>query len=789
VPLSLAGKLKLVLLFTNDLDTVRGSVYVVKSCRNNTAERFFSLIFQLANKVERFHLLSLRWRLLLLVALAIAPLIAMTIAVGVREREHALSSAQENLQRITNLAAANEAQSIEQAMQILRDLSSVHTLLENKEKCDEVLADILRKNGDYVNFGVIAPNGDVTCSAVPTANIVNLRDRDHFKRAVAERRFIAGNYVFGRVVHKHTVNLTYPIIKNGEVVAVLFAALHLTELDKFVSDIRLPADSILWTLDEQGGVISRRPAAADWFGKKPPGALHLIAGTKQHPMVHLDSDKVERLYASAGVGPKSLSGYTVLIGVPEAGVLANARRDQRFALVGLLATVLLAGMAAWWGGDILIVRRVRRLANTANSIASGALSTRTGVRYGNEEISDLARALDDMAQSLEMKQCERDKAEASLVAADKRKDEFLAMLAHELRNPLAPISAGAQILLQTQKDNAIVARTATVIARQVSHMTSLVNDLLDVSRVTTGIVKLENTVADFRTIVSDAVEQVGPLINQKRQKLTLRLPDESCFVAGDMKRLVQITANLMNNAAKYTDDGGTIKVTLARLADRVKVSVSDNGIGMAPSLVPRVFDLFTQAERTSDRAQGGLGIGLALVKTLVQLHGGSVAAESPGPGLGSTFAVELPLAASPSRHEVSATNHALPIRPKRCLVVDDNVDAGQTLAMLLAAAGHQVSVAYSATEGLELALKKSPEVFLLDVGLPDFDGNELVGMIRRQPEFASALTIAVTGYGRSVDRERALAAGFDHYLVKPVDIKELEEAMANPRAPTLRDAH
>lgn len=438
----------------------------------------------------------------------------------------------------------------------------MHKLLENKDKCDELLADVLAKNTDYVNFGVIELNGDVSCSAVPTTYKINLGDRAHFKRAVSERRFIAGNYVFGRVVQKHTVNLTYPVMRNGEVVAVLFAALNLAELDKFVIDIKLPEDSVLWTLDDAGGVISRRPDPAIWFGKKVPGVSDLINATRQHPTIRMDADNVERLYASAHVGPPSLSNYTVLIGVPEPGILADARRDQGFALLGLLTTVVLAGMAAWWGGEILIVRRVRLLANTANSIASGSLSTRTGVRYGKEEISDLARALDEMAQSLEAKQSERNEAEARLVAADKRKDEFLAMLAHELRNPLAPISAGAQILLQTQKNIPLVERTATIIARQVSHMTGLVDDLLDVSRVTTGLVTLEITVADFRTIVNDAVEQVGPLINQKRQQITVKLPATPCFVAGDGKRLVQITANLLNNAAKYTDDGGCIEVVL-----------------------------------------------------------------------------------------------------------------------------------------------------------------------------------------------------------------------------------
>ena len=727
--------------------------------------------------MARFHLLSLRWRLLLLVALAIAPLIGMTIAVGIREREHALTSAQENLQRLANLAAANEAQSIEQALQILRDLSSVQTLQDSDEKCDELLASILSKNTDYVNFGVIELDGTVSCSAVQTPNKVNLGDRDHFKRAVSERRFIAGDYVFGRVVKKHTVNLAYPVIKSDKVVAVLFAALDLAELDKFVIDIKLPEGSIMWTLDEAGTVISRRPDPDKWLGGKVPGARELINATLNKPALRVDPDNIKRLYASARVGPTTLSNYRVLIGVPEDGILADARRDQRFALIGLATTLLLAGIAAWWGGDILIVRRVRRLATTANSIASGSLSTRTGVRYGKEEISDLARALDEMAQSLEVRQRERDEAEARLVAVDKRKDEFLAMLAHELRNPLAPISAGAQILLHTQDNNPLVTRTATVIARQVSHMTGLVNDLLDVSRVTTGLVQLETTVVDFRSIVKDAVDQIDPLINQKHQQLTVDLPDAVCLVAGDSKRLVQITANLLQNAAKYTNDGGLIKLVLSRSEQQLCFEISDTGIGMAAELVPHVFDLFTQAERTSDRTQGGLGIGLALVKSLVQLHNGTVTAESAGVGLGSTFTVRLPLVSQPDAAMPSDKHCGAISKTRRCLVVDDNVDAAQTLALFLETIGHHVSVAHTATEGLALALKEAPEICLLDLGLPDFDGVELVGILRREPILATALMIAVTGYGRKEDREKAHAAGFTHYFVKPLQMAELKAAL------------
>lgn len=722
---------------------------------------------------------SLRWRLLLLVGLAIAPMVAMTVAAGIQERENALANARQNLQRLANLAAANEAQSLAGARQILRDLSSVSDITTDTAKCNELLADILSKNTIYTNFGLIQMNGNVSCSAVPLAAPVNLGDRLHFKRAVDERGFIASRYVFGRVIQKHTINLTYPVIKRGQVVAVLFAAMDLTELDKFVADVKLPPGTLMWTLDDQGTVITRRPDAGAWLGKKTTPTLHQVARSGGAPVIVQDFDGVERLYASAGVGQGELSDYRVLIGVPEMDFLASAEQDQRFVIIGLISTVLLAGLAAWFGGNILIVQRMRRLAITANLIASGSLATRTGMKYGNEEISELARSLDEMAAALQRKDAQRDESEAALVAADRRKDEFLAMLAHELRNPLAPISAGAEILKRSAATDKSTSQAALIIARQAEHMTRLIDDLLDVSRVNRGFIELHNETLELGDIVDDAVEQVGPLIARKTQQLTLDVSPEPCRVKGDRKRLVQVVANLLNNAAKYTPVGGRISLIVGGTKDLVMLAVTDNGIGMAPDLLARAFDLFAQGERASDRADGGLGLGLALVKKLVGLHGGTVTAESDGLGRGSTLTLELPrVAGDAARRDGEAAAVIAPIPAgARCLVVDDNKDAAHMLSMYLEASGFEVTIAYTGEQGLLAACENPPAFCLLDIGLPDIDGNELVRRLRSLPEAASAVMIAISGYGRAEDRDRSTAAGFDHYFVKPVDIAALRELL------------
>jgi len=719
---------------------------------------------------------------MLLVALAITPLAVMTILSGIREREHAIKASEENLRRLTGMAAANEAQSIEGARQILVDLASVPDLLGDTAKCTSLLSDVLDRNEGFVNFGLIQLNGDVTCSAVPLLHPVNLGDRSHFRRAIAERRFIAGDYVFGRVIKKHTINLTYPVIdRSGKVLAVVFAAMDLEGLDTFINDINLPSGSVLATVDARGTIISRRPDPERYFGSKlPRTTLEAMATAGQRAVTIRGEDGVERLHTFSRLGGPALSDYAVTIGIPTETILSAARHDQLMSLLGLAATTLLALLAAWLVGDVLIVQRVRKLMDTAERIAAGDLEARSGIGYGREEIGNLAQALDRMAAALQKKETARSLAERELRAADQRKDEFLAMLAHELRNPLAPISTGAHLLKMLHSENAQITQTCSIIVRQVDHMTSLVDDLLDVSRVTRGLVSLSTQVLDLKRVVDDAAEQIRPLIATRRHRVTIELPPGPAHAKGDHKRLVQVCANLLGNATKYTPEGGTIALQLRADGAHWLLSVSDDGIGMDAGLVERVFDLFTQAERTPDRSQGGLGLGLALVKSLVELHGGSVQAQSPGLGKGSTFTVRLPrfsqeaapppIALAPARLDAAT--------PLRMLLVDDNVDAVHTLQLFLRAAGHQVEVAYSAGDAFELARVTMPDVCLLDIGLPDFDGNELARRLRQLPQAAGSTLIAMTGYGRQQDRDTALAAGFDHYLVKPVNTSQLSDILA-----------
>lgn len=376
---------------------------------------------------------------------------------------------------------------------------------------------------------------------------------------------------------------------------------------------------------------------------------------------------------------------------------------------------------------------------------------------------------------------ERKLAEEKLKVADRRKDEFLAMLAHELRNPLAPIAAAADLLGLIHLNEEKVRQTSAIISRQVRHMTGLVDDLLDVSRVTRGLVELEKSRVDVKKVIADSVEQVRPLIESRGHTLSVHTPPQPAFVTGDQKRLVQVLTNLLNNAAKYTPEGGTIVLSMEVEGGHVKTAVTDNGIGMTRELADRAFELFAQAERSSDRSQGGLGIGLALVKSLVDLHGGTVAVKSEGLGKGSRFIVCLPaLTAQADRAEGGGhpVINSLPLKRLKVMVVDDNVDVAQMLSMLVEATGHQALVEYSPEKALRRAQVEKPSVCLLDIGLPEMDGKELARRLRAQPETSNSLLVAVTGYGREEDRKDALAAGFDYHLVKPVDIKKVGSIFA-----------
>jgi signal transduction histidine kinase len=384
---------------------------------------------------------------------------------------------------------------------------------------------------------------------------------------------------------------------------------------------------------------------------------------------------------------------------------------------------------------------------------------------------------------------ELEQLNSTLREANRHKDEFLAMLAHELRNPLAPIHNAVQLMRSPQLPPEQLVWTRQVIERQVGHLTKLVDDLLDVSRITRGKINVVRETIELATVVERAVETVQPMLMLQRHELIVSVESGPLLLDGDLTRLTQIVGNILSNAIKYTDDGGRIELSAGSIGDAVEIRVRDNGIGIEPEVLPLVFDLFAQASQLNGRSQTGLGIGLALAKRLAEMHGGDVQASSGGPGKGSEFIVRLPrkkidgVAAAARADELQASEPPASTAARRILLADDNRDALETLARLLQLGGHEIYKAVDGVQALEAATRVRPDLVLLDIGMPGMDGYEVARRIRSQPWGRAARLVALSGWGQESDRKRSREAGFDSHCIKPLDPQRLSMLLASLSTP------
>jgi signal transduction histidine kinase len=461
------------------------------------------------------------------------------------------------------------------------------------------------------------------------------------------------------------------------------------------------------------------------------------------------------------IGPREIIGRPLLEALPEIATQP---------LIGLLRQVMNTGkpyngrsmaLPLSRRGDAELEVRYLDFVYQPLLDAAGAV---TGVFVQGNDVTERKLAEDELKA-----------AGLRLQESDRRKNEFLAMLAHELRNPLAPIQTASELLARMHPENSHGQQMAGIVRRQVKQLARLVDDLLDIARITEGRIQLERQPVELATAINQALETVQPLIREKHHRVVTSTATEPLYVDADPARLIQCLANILTNAAKYTDPFGQINIELRTEQAQAVVEILDNGVGIAPELLPRIFELFVQGDRTLDRSQGGLGIGLSVVQRLVEMHGGSVSARSDGAARGSSFQIRLPLIEAPGSRAIESRGAAVAAR--RVLVVDDNVDAADSLAMMLQLASHEVQSVYSAHAALDQVAKFNPDVVLLDIGLPHMDGYEVARRIRTQRK--SAFLVAVSGYGQAEDKRRARAAGFDAHFVKPLDISELERLLHN----------
>lgn len=505
---------------------------------------------------------------------------------------------------------------------------------------------------------------------------------------------------------------------------------------------------------------SRRVAILAPTGKDAPLASAVLAEASIETIVCPDYACVERAIEE-GVG---------LIFVAEEALDNNGFRSL---------VVTLSRQPTW--SDIPVLLLTRYGANS--SVVASALSALSNVTLLERPVrpATLVSAVRAAQRARERQYqirahlSQRERAEESLRQADRRKDEFLATLAHELRNPLAPIRNSLHILRLSATDNPTVGQICDTLERQTGLLVRLVDDLLEVSRITQGKIELRVAPVELAAVIRQAVEISKPFIDAFGHNLAITIPGDPIVIHGDAVRLSQVFCNLLNNAAKYMDPGGQIWITVRTERDNVQVSVKDTGIGIAPDKLPRIFEMFTQIDRSSRQAQGGLGIGLTLVRALIEMHGGRVEARSAGPGQGSEFLLTLPRS-NESRVPGSTDSQASPVvlPHRRVLVVDDNRDAATSLGRLLGLLGAEVQVVNDGPTALELIKSYRPAVVLLDIGMPHMDGYEVARRIRSQPEFDDLVLIALTGWGQERDRRLTAEAGFNYHLTKPADISDIE---------------
>jgi signal transduction histidine kinase/ActR/RegA family two-component response regulator len=579
--------------------------------------------------------------------------------------------------------------------------------------------------------------------------------------------------------------IVVPVMRQDAVPAVLYVGIDHSAWLEFLRRYPIAAQATLTLNDRNGLVIARTLNNDRWVGK--PASADFLARSRESPEGALRTAGLEGQSFYSAFSRSSMAGWTLGTGVPQQEVEGQLRGSTLLTVGGFAAAALLALLLAFVFGR-RIAQSVRSLAAMAHGLAGadGASIPGPGTRAPSSEIETVRQALESSGTLLRERQSSLNQAvtreaqaRAEAEHANVAKDQFLAMLGHELRNPLSAIANASALMERAPGAADVGARSRAIIQRQVQHLVQIVNDLLDVARLTSGKVVLSKRMVDLAVVVVHSVEALKDI--GRVAHLSLDVKVDSAPVLGDETRLEQIATNLVENACKYTPPGGHITVRVAAEGGAAVLEVADDGMGIAPELLPHVFEPFTQGERTLDRAQGGLGLGLPVVKRLVELHGGSVAVHSDGAQQGSRFVVRLPLSTGRGSHVHTTVTVPAHVR-LRITLVEDHADTRESLRIMLAQEGHAVSTAPDGASGLAAILSERPDIALVDLGMPGLDGLEVARRVRAADPQRTIRLVALTGYGGGDDHAAALAAGFDDYMVKPFDLARFRLWLSDARA-------
>jgi signal transduction histidine kinase len=712
-------------------------------------------------------------QLSLLVAGAVTPVLVLAVAAGVLLVRHERQTMQsEAIGRTRSAMSAVDAE-IRGHFTTLQALAASKTLeLGDLRAFYEEAQRVARGQSDWLSVRLaLATETQVFDTSVPFGkNVPPINDLTSFRLAVASRQPVVSDVESNGA--RPLVRIRIPVVLDSVVRYVVTVRIVPESFNDVLREQRLPDNWVIALVDRNRRFVARIPSM-------PPGrpvSETFRAAINRSPNGWFAGTTIEGTQAYTPYVTSELSGWVMGIAIPAATVDAAANRTVIGMGAGVAAALALALLLGWYMAR-RIAAPVTHLAAATEAMGQGK-DVRVPYPSRIDEIAQLHDALRTAAAAVRERSDLQEREKAALQAADRAKDEFLAMLSHELRNPLAALTAAAHVVKLAQPGSEAAVKARAVIERQTKHMARLIGDLLDISRVAMGKAAMERERFNLAKVVADVINVWRASGRLERHFVSLGA--SAVWVDADRARIEQVFSNLLDNALKFTPPGKRVNVSVGPERDQAVLRVTDEGEGLAPGMNERMFDLFVQGERGLDRAAGGLGVGLALVKRLTEMHGGRVTAASGGPGAGTTFTVTLP-SVLPSTEEAAPFDNAPRVAARQVLIVEDNDDTRAMLHEALVFGGHDVREARDGTSGLALAAERAPDIALIDIGLPDLDGYEVARRLRAAPGGRNIGLVAITGYGQPEDQKRAFEAGFDAHLTKPVAPERLKQVMAGLR--------